>query len=358
MKILAKLYRYNANTNNKDTNDCVARSISLALGIDYDEVKRGLKKVAHKLNLPSWNYFDGFTQYIREHVGYNIKWRKPAEWFHKSLTVKEFSQKLDIGTYLLLCGKAEGSTSHMVACIDGNYYDSWDSSNRIVSYFMVIDDEGQSISDDGDIDDISMSILDEVDKYIEKLNSKFSYFHLDREGLQSSTDDYTKSFTVVSYIRKENLPEEVEPYSDMYEDSASKTFYIKLNPRMSDEANIQKNAERLRYQIREWNYANRKTVEDVVKEAQASKNMNKEFKGDRLLLSKTPKEYQKYILRATDSGSSRYTDRYSVSLYALPNDPNYNDRDKWVTCYCDSIRELIYNLKYYFSDFKRVGYDY
>lgn len=358
MKILAKLYRYNANTNNKDTNDCVARSISLALGIDYDEVKRGLKKVAHKLNLPSWNYFDGFTQYIREHVGYNIIWRKPAEVFNKSLTVKEFSQELDIGTYLLLCGKAEGSTSHMVACIDGNYYDSWDSSNRIVSYFMVIDDEGQSISDGGDIDDISMSILDEVDKYIEKLNSKFSYFHLDREGLQSSTDDYTKSFTVVSYIRKENLPEEVEPYSDMYEDSVSKTFYIKLNPRMSDEANIQKNAERLRYQIREWNYANRKTVEDVVKEAQASKNMNKEFKGDRLLLSKIPKEYQKYILRATDNGSSRYTDRYEVSLYALPNDPNYNDRDKWVTCYGDSIRELVSNLKYYFSDFQRFGYDY
>lgn len=44
MKILAKFYRYNANTNNKDTDDCVARSISLALGIDYDEVKRGLKK--------------------------------------------------------------------------------------------------------------------------------------------------------------------------------------------------------------------------------------------------------------------------------------------------------------------------
>ena len=358
MKILAKFYRYNANTNNKDTADCVARSISLALGIDYDEVKRGLKKVAHKLNLPSWNYFDGFTQYIREHVGYSIKWRKPAEWFHKSLTVKEFSQKLDIGTYLLLCGKVEGSTSHMVACIDGNYYDSWDSSNRIVSYFMVIDDEGQSISDGGDIDDISMSILDEVDKYIEKLNSKFSYFHLDREGLQSSTDDYTKSFTVVSYIRKENLPEEVKSYSDMYEDSVSKTFYIKLNPRMSDEANFQKNAERLRYQIREWNYANRKTVEDAVKEAQASKNMNKEFKGDRLLLSKIPKEYQPYIVTAIDNGRSTYSYRYEMGLYALPDDPYKGSRGSWVTCYGDNLRELVDELRSYFNDYQRYGYDF
>lgn len=30
MKILAKLYNYNANTSNKNTGDCVARSISLA----------------------------------------------------------------------------------------------------------------------------------------------------------------------------------------------------------------------------------------------------------------------------------------------------------------------------------------
>lgn len=191
MKILAKLYKYNANTSNKNTGDCVARSISLALGMDYDEVKRGLKKVGHEMNLPGWNYFRGFTRYIREQVGYDISWRKPVEVFNRTLTVEEFSQELDTGTYLLLCGKVEGSTSHMVACIDGNYYDSWDSSNRIVSYFMVID-----------------------------------------------------------------------------------------------------------------------------------------------------------------------TDRYSVSFYALPNDPNYNDRDKWVTCYGDSIRELISNLKYYFIDFQRFGYDY
>lgn len=355
---MAKLYKYNANTSNKNTGDCTARSISLALGMDYDEVKRGLKKVGHEMNLPGWNYFRGFTRYIREQVGYDISWRKPVEVFNRTLTVEEFSQELDTGTYLLLCGKVEGSISHMVACIDGNYYDSWDSSNRIVSYFMVIDDEGQSISDGVDVNDISMRILDEVDKYIEKLNSKCAYFHLDCGGLKSSTDDYTRSFTVVNYIHKESLPEEVKRYSNGYRDRVSKTFYIKMNPHMSYDANFQKNVERLRYQIREWNYANRKTVEDKVKEVQTYRTMNKEFRGDFQLLSKIPKEYQKYILRATDNGTSYYTDRYSVSFYALPNDPNYNDRDKWVTCYGDSIRELISNLKYYFSDFQRFGYDY
>ena len=154
MKILAKLYKYNANTQNKNTGDCVARSISLALGMDYDEVKRGLKKVGHEMGLPGWNYFRGFTRYIREQVGYDISWRKPVEVFNKSMTVEEFSEELDTGTYLILCGKVEGSQSHMVACIDGNYYDSWDSSNRIVSYFMVIDDESQAISDGANVNEI------------------------------------------------------------------------------------------------------------------------------------------------------------------------------------------------------------
>lgn len=34
MKILAKLYKYNANTSNKNTGDCVARSISFILHKD------------------------------------------------------------------------------------------------------------------------------------------------------------------------------------------------------------------------------------------------------------------------------------------------------------------------------------
>lgn len=358
MKILAKLYKYNANTSNKNTGDCVARSISLALGMDYDEVKRGLKKVGHEMNLPGWNYFRGFTRYIREQVGYDISWRKPVEVFNKSMTVEEFSEELDTGTYLILCGKVEGSQSHMVACIDGNYYDSWDSSNRIVSYFMVIDDESQAISDGANVNEIAEKILDEVDKYIDKLNSKCSYFHLQCGGLRSGTDDYTRSFTVVNQIHKESFPEEVKPYSNRYRDRVGKIFYIKMNPHMSDEVNFQKNVERLLYQIREWNYTNRKTVEDKVKEVQTSRTMNKEFRGDLQLLSKLPKEYQPYILIAEDNGSSDYSYRYSVSLNALPEDPYSKSRGSWVTCYGDNLRELVDGLKSYFNDYQRYGYDF
>lgn len=176
--------------------------------------------------------------------------------------------------------------------------------------------------------------------------------------MKSSTDDYTRSFTVVNYIHKESLPEEVKPYSNRYRDRVSKTFYIKMNPHMSYDVNFQKNVERLRYQIREWNYANRKTVEDKVKEVQTSRTMNKEFRGDLQLLSKLPKEYQPYILIAEDNGSSDYSYRYSVSLNALPEDPYSTSRGQWVTCYGDNLRELVDGLKSYFNDYQRYGYDF
>lgn len=267
------------------------------------------------------------------------------------MTVEEFSEELDTGTYLILCGKVEGSQNHMVACIDGSYYDSWDSSKRIVSYFMVIDDESQAISDGSNVNEISSRILDEVDKYIDKLNSKCSYFHLDCGGIKSATDEYTRQFTVVNKIQKESFPESVKPYANRYRDRVSKIFYIKMNPSMSDEDNIKKNVERLRYQIREWNYANRKTVEDKVKEFETSKTMNKEFRGDLQMLSKIPKEYQPYIVTAIDNGNSTYSYRYEMGLYALPDDPYQGSRGSWVTCYGDNLRELVDELRSYFNDY-------
>lgn len=358
MKILAKLYKYNANTSNKNTSDCVARSISIALGIDYDEVKRGLIKLGHKLNLPSWNYFQGFTQYIRDAVGYNIIWRKPTEVFDRSLTVEEFSDELYEGTYLLLCGKSETDTSHMIALIDGTYYDSWDSSKRIVSRFMVIDDEAKNMLSTQSVDSIAAEVMSSIHKYVNRLDSRCSYFKLTCGDTTDSTDSFSKQFSIHCDVLKSNFPDEVKPYADTYVDDMQKTFYIKINPAMSDESNCQTNVQRLKYQIREWDYVNRRSIEDIVKEVQTSVRKNPSFKGDISLLSKIPKSYQPYILHATDNHSSEYTDRYNVVLKALPDDPELNYRDPYVTCYGDTLKELINGLKSYFEDYSRFGYDY
>ena len=48
--IEAKLVFYNANTDNNDSPDCVARSISLAFGTSYNTVKYQLRKFARNRN--------------------------------------------------------------------------------------------------------------------------------------------------------------------------------------------------------------------------------------------------------------------------------------------------------------------
>ncbi|MBQ2173825.1 MAG: hypothetical protein II453_01745 [Alphaproteobacteria bacterium] len=47
------------------------------------------------------------------------------------MTVREFSERYKEGRYLLYVGE------HVTACINGDYYDTWDSGDRIVIYFFA-----------------------------------------------------------------------------------------------------------------------------------------------------------------------------------------------------------------------------
>jgi hypothetical protein len=46
------------------------------------------------------------------------------------LTVREFAERYDNGRYLLFVG------GHVVAVIEGKYYDTWDSGDKIVIYYF------------------------------------------------------------------------------------------------------------------------------------------------------------------------------------------------------------------------------
>ena len=55
MIVIEKLVKYNANSKDNDTGDCVKRSLSLAYNIDYDQVKRELNKIRRDTGAPYWN---------------------------------------------------------------------------------------------------------------------------------------------------------------------------------------------------------------------------------------------------------------------------------------------------------------
>ena len=112
--------RYNANPFNNDTIDCVIRGISKVMDITWDEAYirlfvKGyeLKEIFSRNNV--WSEFledNGYKQYLVPDMCPNC------------ITVDEFSNTHTDGKYLL------GTGSHVIAVVNGDYYDTWDSGNE------------------------------------------------------------------------------------------------------------------------------------------------------------------------------------------------------------------------------------
>ena len=118
---LIMLIRYNPNKKNKKAGDCVIRAISKVLNKSWMETYINICiQGSIDYDMPSgndvWgNYLikNGFKKHILEDV----------------LTVKQFTHKYPVGTYVLCTG------SHVVACIDGDYFDAWDSGEENIIYY-------------------------------------------------------------------------------------------------------------------------------------------------------------------------------------------------------------------------------
>lgn len=115
---------YNPNPANRVAGDCTIRAIS-------------------KITRDSWDdtYLDialkGFI--VKDMMSANYTWERYLHdiGFEKTLlpqcpycyTVRAFCYDHPYGEYIL------GTGSHVVAVIDGNYYDAWDSGNEIPLYY-------------------------------------------------------------------------------------------------------------------------------------------------------------------------------------------------------------------------------
>lgn len=115
---------YNANPINRRGNDCTVRAISKAMGKTWDRVYMDLCLCgARYKDMPSSNYVWG--SYLKDN-GYvrNVE----------DCTVSEFADNHPKGTYLLALH------GHVVACMNGTYYDTWDSGNEMLIYYWQKED--------------------------------------------------------------------------------------------------------------------------------------------------------------------------------------------------------------------------
>ena len=116
----------NPNPCRQEEPDCVVRAISLATGQTWDETHWDLCRLSHeRCTMPSVNWL--WELYLKE-KGFE-KFLLP-ESCPNCMSVRTFCRKFKRGTYIVATG------THAVCVLDGNYMDSWDSGDEVItSYF-------------------------------------------------------------------------------------------------------------------------------------------------------------------------------------------------------------------------------
>jgi hypothetical protein len=118
---------YNPNPYHQRVDDCVVRGIAKILGKNWNTVYIGIVVQGFLVkNMPSSNAVWG--EYLRR-KGYK-RYVVPNTCPDCYNTVREFCREHQKGRYLLATG------SHVIAVVDGDYYDTWDSGDEVPVYYF------------------------------------------------------------------------------------------------------------------------------------------------------------------------------------------------------------------------------
>ena len=111
----------NPNPNGRYVEDCVIRAIAIATNRSWDDIFVHICLQAYIMkNMPSVNKVWGTYLGSIGFVAYPVLDRCPDCY-----TVRDFCRDNPRGIYILATG------SHVVAVIDGDYYDAWDSGDEL-----------------------------------------------------------------------------------------------------------------------------------------------------------------------------------------------------------------------------------
>ena len=116
---------YNPNPRHLNTNDCTIRAISKLLDLDWDTTF--LKIAFYAFSQKSMMVTDKvWGQYLKDN---GFKLRPLPNMCPDCYTVREFAEDHPHGRYLVK------TYEHVIAVVDGNYYDSGDSGDEIPIYY-------------------------------------------------------------------------------------------------------------------------------------------------------------------------------------------------------------------------------
>ena len=119
--------KYNPNPKGSNIGDCVIRALTKAMGQDWDSIYLDLAMTGYTMkDMPSSNRVWG--TYLLDN---GFKRVLLPDTCPSCYTIRDFCNDFTIGTYILATG------AHVVAVIDGDYYDSWDSGNEVPAYLFM-----------------------------------------------------------------------------------------------------------------------------------------------------------------------------------------------------------------------------
>ncbi len=112
----------NPNPRRKSVGDCTIRAISIALEQSWDKTYIGVCNQGFDMcDMPSANHVWG--AYLKNHGFKRTVIREGEDY-----TIRDFCLDVPHGTFVLAC------SGHVVAVIDGKYYDTWDSGDVVPLY--------------------------------------------------------------------------------------------------------------------------------------------------------------------------------------------------------------------------------
>lgn len=117
---------YNNNPLGKSVGDCVIRAVSAVTGKSWDEVFMDISSKAFRMaDITASDAV--WTSYLRD-IGYTR--HTIPNTCPDCYTIADFAADHPSGRYVA------GTGSHAVAVINGNVYDSWDSTREVPTFYF------------------------------------------------------------------------------------------------------------------------------------------------------------------------------------------------------------------------------
>lgn len=352
VSIRADFIRYNANTRNKDVGDCVKRGLAVAYSMDYDDVSAQLNKIKRDTGRSSYSQ----TSVYRKFCSLN------GDKFIQSSdrpTEQEFCEQNPSGVYLLETGDKKDNyvATHLVAVVDGDIYDSWNSSGWYVKYYCKVSSGKSKSSDSFSYSDIKDDLNEYLSDYIDSLNNKFDLGYpisIENGFADGVIDQYTgRMFVVVNLDYKAPNRSKYR-----YMDSIAHRLTFKLNPRLSLEENLDSLKKKSKQKIYDWLYEVRKELKESLKIDDVEFNPSIVSSSSKKFVLQLPEwswplVTSVYINNDYDVKAYGY-DKYEVYMEPLEGDPRTSE----VAFKSDTLRQLKRDMELYKSSYARLNYDY